>query len=148
MLPSSSAASPNAPALEELVRTYEIRWRSGPERAVVNGNLRPIGLTLELTATHPDAHVTPTPGRPQCGPVIEALQRVADAVVPRDHRRSFFEVSVLPSHHVLTRSGSPEMTAMITILHQNGINEPIDACQERCLAEMSAKLEELGAPRG
>ena len=142
-----SSPTTEVAALRELVRTYDIRWEAGYERAVVDGQLRTIGLTLDLTAIHPPSHEAPMPGCPQCKPVANALRRVAEAVLPKEHRRSFYEVSVASGHHVLTRSGSPEMTATITILHEQGINDPVDACEERCRSEMIAKLEDLGARR-
>ncbi|MGH7271245.1 MAG: hypothetical protein ACREJX_03820 [Polyangiaceae bacterium] len=135
------------PALRDLVREYDIRWQGGREQAVVDGRLRTIGLKLELSAIHPHPAHAPEPGCPECGPVVRALERVADAVLPKDERRSSYEVSVPLARHVIPRRGGPEMTATITILHRDNVNDPVDACEERCLADMTSALEGLGAKR-
>lgn len=59
-------------------------------------------------------------------------------------RRSHYEVDV-PTAQLDYVAERPEITATVTILHNEAINEPVDACEKRCLAEMMSKLKELGA---
>jgi hypothetical protein len=138
----------DATDVHELVRRYDIRWHTGPEQAVVAGALRTIGLRLELTALHDHPRHEPTAGCPECRPVQAALERVIEAVLPRDHRRSHYEVSLPPAKLEFTRSGVPEISASITILHNEAVNDPIDACESRCLGEMTSRLKQLGAREG
>lgn len=37
---------------------------------------------------------------------------------------------------------------MVRILHRDHFFQPIDACEERCLAEMTGKLKRLGFTEG
>ena len=143
-------AQPTAPAfdtegLRSLVREHRIRYQTAAEKAVVEGGLRAIGLRLELSAVHAHPSHPPMPGCPECGPVIAALKRVVDAVVPKDHRPSNYEVSVPPASLRYNSHGEPEIIASVTILHDEGINDPVDACETRCLAEMVSRLKDLGA---
>jgi hypothetical protein len=139
---------PEGIQLCELVKAYDVRWDTAPEQSVIDGELRSIGLRLELTALHARPPREPTAGCLECKPVVDALERIIHAVLPKDHRRSHYEVHVPPDQLQYTASGRPEITATITILHNDGINEPVDACEKRCLAEMCARLAELGAKRG
>jgi hypothetical protein len=40
------------------------------------------------------------------------------------------------------------VVALVQILHVRGISEPIDACEMRCLNEMTSALKRLGACEG
>ena len=133
--------------LRELVGKYLLSWSTTPERAVVDDELRPIGRNLILCATHGKTTHEPMPGCPECAPVVDALDRVAHFILPTEPRSSHYEVHVQPAkiQYSHAHPGVAEMTAVITILHNKGINDPIDACEDRCLADMTAKLRELGA---
>jgi hypothetical protein len=144
---TGEALSSDRVALRDLVREFDIQWETGHERAVVGDQLRTIGLTLELTAAHPHPTQWREPGCPECVQVTAALRRVIEFVLPKEQRASFYEVSVPPARHVVGRSGRPEMTATVTVLHEVKINEPVDACERRCLDEMVANLRSLGATR-
>jgi hypothetical protein len=134
--------------LQQLVEKHEIRWQTAREEAVVDGEIRTIGLRLELSALHSHPEHPPVAGCSECKPVVHALERVIDAVLPKEHRRSHYEVSVPPAMLNYTTSGRPEITATITILHNEGINDPVDPCETQCHAEMTAKLKALGAREG
>lgn len=137
------------PELRELVRTHEMHWRLTTEKAVVGGEVRPIGLVLALSAAHDHPLHAPLPGCEECKPVIRALERVIDAVLPKDHRRSAYDVDIPTADLEYPRGRRPEITATITILHKGGdINASIDACEERCARDMIAALERLGAREG
>ena len=134
-------------ALRQLVEKYSICWSRSPERAVVEEEIRSIGWDLELCATHGKTAHPPTAGCPECPPVVDALERVARFILPTEERTSHYEVHVRPGkiQYSHAHPGVPEMTAVITILHNNGINDPIDECENVCLAEMASKLRDLGA---
>lgn len=134
-------------SLRRLVEKYRLCWSKSPEHAVGGGELRAIGWNLELCATHGETACEPTPGCPACPPVVAALDRVVGFVLPTDPRHSHYEVHNNPARIQYSHAhpGVAEMTAVITILHNEGVNEPIDACEDRCLAEMMSKLRDLGA---
>ncbi len=134
--------------LRDLVRTHAMHWHLTTERAFVSGELRPIGLTLALSAVHDRPLHPPLPGCDECAPVIHALERVIEAVLPKDHRRSRYDVHVPTAELEYPRGWRPEITATITILHREEINAPVDECERRCAAEVTAKLRDLGAPEG
>jgi hypothetical protein len=135
--------------LRSLVEQYGIRWKASTERAVVRNALQPIGFNIELSAVHgPTAH-PPCPGCPACKPVVDALRTVARFVLPTQPRDSFYEVHTSQAHEFTKdRAGEPEMTAVLTILHQGDPNRPPDACEGLCRDEIIAKLKALGAREG
>jgi hypothetical protein len=130
------------------VQEHQIRWHAAPESAVLDGELRTIGLKLELSAVHAHPQHPPAPGCPECKPVVEALERVIEAVLPTGHRRSHYEVHVPTSTLAYGRAGRPHVVATITILHNAGVDSPVDECERRCLAEMIAALKQVGAREG
>lgn len=48
-------------------------------------------------------------------------------------------------HYSRLRSHRPDVTVCIHILHRQGFELPVDACEVRCLKEMERQLAELGA---
>ena len=135
--------------LRELVCAHEMHWHLTVEKATVEGELRPIGLALALSAVHDRPAQTPLPGCSECGPVVNALERVIDAVLPKDHRRSTYDVDIPTAEIEYPRGRRPEITATITILHRgDDINAPIDSCETRCANDIIAKLKALGAREG
>jgi hypothetical protein len=135
--------------LRSLVERYGIRWKASTERAVVDDTLQPIGFNIELSAVHGPTAQPPCPGCPVCKPVIDALAAVARFVLPTEPRDSFYEVHTSLAHEFSKdRAGEPEMTAVLTILHQGDPNRPPNACERFCRDEIIAKLKLLGAREG
>jgi hypothetical protein len=78
--------------------------------------------------------------------VKNALSRVAHAVLPRGPHASWYDVTVEPGLVYGTSHGRrPELSAMISILHQGHVNRPPDECERACLAEIRGHLTALGA---
>jgi hypothetical protein len=136
-------------SLRSLVDRYGIRWRASTERAVVGDTLQPIGYRIELSAVHGPTAQPPCPGCPACKPVLDALGAVARFVLPTQPRGSFYEVLTSQAHEFSKdRAGEPEMSAVLTILHQGDPNRPPDACERLCRDEIIAKLKALGVREG
>jgi hypothetical protein len=148
MVGTQEPTTPALPQLRDLVQEHQMRWHAAAESAVVDGELRTIGLKLELSAVHAHPQQPPAPGCPECRPVVEALERVIDAVLPTGHRRSHYEVHVPTSALSYQRPGRPQIVASITILHNEAVDEPVDECERRCLADMIAALKRLGVREG
>jgi hypothetical protein len=120
MFGAHEAPSASLSELRDLVQQHPMRWHATAESAVVDGELRTIGLELELSAVHAHPGHPPTLGRPECRPVVSALGRVMAAVLPTGHRRSHYEVLVPGSTLTYGQGGRPEIVASITILARRG----------------------------
>lgn len=136
--------------LRELVERFQVCWCTSRENAVIDGEVRPIGFNIELSAVHDHPERPPTPGCPECEPVLAALREIVEFVLPKDARDSRYEVHL--KRLGLEFSGAhrdrPEVVALIQVLHKRGVNDPIDACEVRCLNEMTKALADLGACEG
>lgn len=75
------------------------------------------------------------------------LRDIAEWVVPQDDRPT--RIAIEPFHRALCASstvpGADEVATTIRLVHQNDYDRPIDACEERCLKEIRARLKEIGA---
>jgi hypothetical protein len=108
-----------------------------------------VGFELTLYATHDRGHTSLTPGCDRCVETFAGLQRIAECILPREHRPSMYDILPFDSslhlsarHHLL-----PEVTLTIHIVHRRGYQDPIDECEKRCLQEMEDNLHQLGIPR-
>jgi hypothetical protein len=116
---------------------------------VWDGELAPIGFTVELSAVHDHPAHPPSPSCSECAPVRAALHRICLAVLPRGERASWFDVHVGSALESDPRHGGwPELTATIEILHRGSVNRPPDECERACLAEIRNRLDQLGAQHG
>ncbi len=136
--------------LQELVRRYRVTWEARPELAVQGGALVPIGFVVQLSATHDHPVHRPSPGCPECAPLVDALKRIAHAVLPRGEHASWYDVHVSagviqydPAH-----GNRPEVSATISILHRGQITRPPDECERACLKEIRTRLTAIGAREG
>ncbi|HWW75548.1 MAG TPA: hypothetical protein VNZ44_09130 [Pyrinomonadaceae bacterium] len=143
-------------SLREIVRRHEVCYEVSPEWASLWGAKTQIGYRLELCGINEhdeasgDEH--PTPGCPRCRRTYGDLRKVAEWVMPKEEERaSRYEVEpfdrawhVAPTH----RRSRNEIVLAVKVLHRRGVNEPADECERRCLKEMRAGLEELGAGEG
>jgi hypothetical protein len=136
--------------LRELVRRHQICWESRPERAAVDGTARQVGFIVEITATHDHPHPEPVSGCAQCEAPLRALEAVIGFILPKDRRDSVYDVRVPRGalQYDRRRRNRPELRATIAVLHADGADRPVDACEERCRREIVHKLEELGACEG
>ena len=50
-------------------------------------------------------------------------------------------------HRAVKRRLRPEVVLSLKILHRQGYDQPVDACEEDCLNEMQDKLKKIGAQR-
>jgi hypothetical protein len=132
--------------LRALVHRHHITWESRPELADCDGELTPIGFTVELSAVDDHPEHPPSPGCSECAPVREALHRICLAVLPRGEHASWYDVHVGSALESDPRHGGrPELSATIEILHRGTVNRPSDECERACLAEIKTRLAQLGA---
>jgi hypothetical protein len=133
--------------LRELVQRFRVCFEVSPALAVLGEELRPIGFTIELAATHDHPRHEPYAGCDECVPVARALNEVLDFIVPRDFRPSYFEVHRSRTSHQFSpeRDNRADLTASVEIVHRDGATRPVDDCELRCRDEIVATLKDLGA---
>lgn len=132
--------------LRELVRAHRVCFESTTDLSAYTGEVKPVGFAVSVFATDEDPSHEPSPGCELCVPVEAALSKIVDYVVPKaQDRTTHFDVSF--SHAISydkKRHARPDRSAMIEVLHRNGVNEPIDDCERRCRDEIVARLMALG----
>lgn len=136
--------------LSALTHRYRVCFEVSPEYAYVGGERREIGYAVELFGTHDEPLKAPAPGCPECAPVQSALEEIIDFVVPRELRDSRYDLHVDRNRLAFseTRGRRPDVSARITILHKQGVNRPVDACEARCLHDIVRSLRAIGALEG
>ena len=134
--------------LTDLVRRFQVCWEVRPEYVFVDRERRQTGFSLELSGTHETGVEHPTPGCSRCQQVYAALHEIAAHILPREDRPSVYDVGPYDHafHYSPIRDGRADISLTIGIFHRGDLDVSVGACQERCLAEMKQRLNELGAP--
>lgn len=133
--------------LKDLVQRFRVCWEALPDYYYVKGQRRQIGFVLELSGMHEPGIEHPQPGCKLCHPVRRALEAIAHAIIPKDRRDSDHDIAPYDQaiHYDPNRKFRPEVTLQIWIRHRWGFDREVDACELRCLREMTQQLTELGA---
>jgi hypothetical protein len=131
--------------LKSLVKFFQVRWQVWPEYAYVNNKRRQVGYELELAGTDPSWGQYATPGNKKCEIVFEALRQIADWIIPS---QKDLVVEVEPHENAIIywsrHRNRPDVMLHIQILHRGHWDDWVDKSQDRALAEMIARLNELG----
>lgn len=147
--------APNSEALigrlRNFVERHSVRCEVWPAEELVDGKIVKVGFDLQLYGTHEHGETRLTPGCERCVQTFQDLRAVAEWIVPREaERASRYEIE--PYHSALslspTRGLRAEVVLTMKILHRHEFFQPIDDCEQRCLAEMRTKLVELGVRQG
>jgi hypothetical protein len=133
---------------KQLVKKYRICWEVWPEYLMVAGNKRQVGFELVLAGAHEEG-THPTPGCPKCLDLFQHLKEIASWLLPDVERQSMYEIETYDSsiHRAVKRRLRPEVMLSLKILHRQGYDQPVDACEVDCLNEMQDKLKNIGAQR-
>ena len=93
---------------------------------------------------------THTAGCQHCRDVWHALRTIAQWIIPKEHRDSNYEIAPFDQsiRYNEKRMFRPDVSLRIGIRHRSGFDRPVDACEVRCLNEMTQKLKEIGARKG
>jgi hypothetical protein len=136
--------------LRDTVRRREVCWDVYPERVGIRGKTRTVGFEMVLSGIHTPGTGHPTPGCVLCKEAFADLERVARWIIPREERASVHQIQMYQAaiRRAAQRHHRPEVSLSLKILHRQGYEEPIDACERRCLNEMEARLKMLGACPG
>ena len=140
-------AEESSSVLAEYVQRFRVCWEVWPEYLMSSSGRRQVGFELELSGTPEFGSGQESPGTPECRKVYVALHAIADWIFPKEERPSMYEIE--PYEHALhyssARSNRPDVTLSVKILHRSGFDQPVDACEVRCLQEMEQRLIQLGA---
>jgi len=134
--------------LQMLVAAYQVCFESYPIWHVPRGGGKvAIGYELDLCGTHHHPKHPPKPGCDECRPVRHALMLIARSILPSDDRPSRYAIEPfdMAIHFSPRRKMRREIVLAIDIVHRGAFDRPIDACETRCLREMTEKLKALGA---
>lgn len=133
--------------LRELVGRYRVCWEVWPEYLYVQKERKQVGFQLELCGTHEPEVEHPEPGCPHCQCIFVALRAIANWILPREKRPSIYQIGPYDQaiRYSSVRRNRPDVTLTVKILHREGFERPVDACEVRCLKEMYQGLKELGA---
>jgi hypothetical protein len=109
-----------------------------------------VGFEIDVSATHHQPHRAPVSGCPECEPPLRALEAIVKFVLPKEPRDSIYDIEVHWGglQYACQRGNRPEVSATIHVLHGDGADRPVDACEERCRHEIVGKLQALGACEG
>ena len=136
--------------LTGLVERFEVCWEVRSDCYYVKQRIRQVGFQLELTGTHEEGVEHPSPGCQHCLNVWQALKEISDWIIPKEIRDS--EYNVYPFDQTIRyckeRRFRPDVSLSIWIRHRSGFDREVDACEVRCLNEMTEKLQQLGARKG
>jgi hypothetical protein len=135
--------------LEELVERYQVCWDVYPHEEMANGARVQTGFDVELDGTHRRDVEHPSPGCQHCVEVYDALETIALNIIPQTRRPSRYDLSPFDQsiRYSHMRHDRPDVMLTITISHRNDLMALIDECEVRCLDEIKAKLQEIGAER-
>ncbi|QQR89809.1 MAG: hypothetical protein IPJ88_16795 [Myxococcales bacterium] len=137
--------------LRALVQRHKVCWEVWPEEHYRKGRGKVnIGYIIQITGTHDHPAHPPLPGCDECKAVYKKLRDIARWIIPSEQRESKYEIDMFD--HALRyspkRKFREEVTLSLKILHRGQWDNPVDACETRCLYEMEEKLAELGAHKG
>ena len=138
-------------ALRDVVQKRQVCFDSFRERVgFQHAGSRSIGYELLLSGIHSPGSHPPLPGCDLCKDVYEDLKKIAQWILPKDHRPSFYEIEPYRPIIRATRKRKlrEEVTLSIRILHRDHYEDPIDTCETRCLVEMENRLTQIWACEG
>jgi len=143
----ADASEPPPVIVKHLVELFQVGWEALPELSKVGGENRQIGFSLTLRATHKSPGEHTEPDCPHCHTALAALQVIAGWVTPKEVRPSFYAIEAYEptAENEPASNHCPQVSLALKILHREGFERPVDACEVRCLGEMEPRLRELGA---
>jgi len=136
--------------LSQLVIQHKVCWEVLPHFLIDKYDNRiQVGFELDLLGIHYHPEHHPTPGCDESVNVYNDLKKIAKWIVPTEERESKYDIGIFDRsiHSSPIRKLRDEVTLTLKILHRQGFDRPLDACEVDCLKEMEQKLKELGAQK-
>lgn len=144
-----SSAEPESRTEQELrdrVRRHKIHWHAWPEYHVCGSERRQVGFRLGLLGTFDRPSSRPVAGCPESWKVYTSLHELARWVLPQGAGESDLQIGV-DETSLVYQGDRRDMMVTIRIASKHGFDQPMDAQEVRCLADMEERLLELGAPQ-
>jgi hypothetical protein len=138
-------------SLKKLVIKHKVCWELWPEYYVdAKGRKIQVGFELDLVGIHYQPDHLPSPGCDECEKVYEALRQIALWIMPHERRPSRYDIQIFDDalRYSKIRDFRPDVTLAVKIVHRDGFDQSVDACEVKCLNEMEEKLRTLGASKG
>lgn len=147
---STEDTTPKIERLRELVEQHQVCYEVWPEMLAVKGTTLKVGFLLELNGTHGRDADHVLPGCKHCHSTFEDLRQIAEWIMPKEERASYYDVQPFDNalRETPKRRFRLEVVLGMRILHRHGFDQPVDECEEMCLKEMRQKLKELGVHEG
>ena len=143
------SGSSSSSDLRELARLLHVHYDVRPEIVLEDGQRRMVGYEVRLWAVHSKG-ARALPGCPKCIDLVAELRRLANWALSWEERPTRADVE--PFGRMLYDSrivpGASEVALSIRLVHRNGWDAPVDACEERCLRQLRARMRELGVREG
>ena len=135
-----------ATELKQEVQRFRVCWETLPDHYYVKGRRRQIGFVIVLAGTYEAGAEHPEPGCEHCRNVRRALRAIAEWILPKERRDSAYDITPYDQaiQYDPSRRFRPEVTLQISIRHRSGFDREVDACEVRCLQEMTQRLKDLG----
>ena len=132
--------------LAEFVRAHHVHFDVKPEILFRGTERVKVGFEVRIWGMHArGSHALP--GCPKCHDLDARLRRLAQWAIPHEHRPT--KIVIEPFQRALYDSkeiaGADEIAIAIRLVHRDGYELPIDACEERCLKEIRERLRTLKA---
>jgi hypothetical protein len=130
--------------ISKWVREHRVCFEVAPLVVLKNTAKCQIGFTLNVYAQHP--HLEKRPKDKEWIKIYLELEEIVQAVLP-DEQRCRCEIQSFDNAvRIRPETGlKPEVQLAIIIGHRHNIFEPVDKLQEQCVAEIQAKLLQMGA---
>ncbi len=133
--------------LQQEVRTHGICWNIWPLYHIDReGRAIQIGFEFSLIGGHYHGEEIVEPGCPQCLEIYKDLERIARWIIPQKGRQDGYEIVIVDAlpHYYSQRRFKPDVVQIVKVIHREGLNDSVDACEVGCLMEMKGKAESLG----
>lgn len=134
--------------LRALISEHTVRYEIWPHDDISEDKRITDGFDLELHGTHDHGHTHMTPGCECCWSTYGHLRKIAETVLPKEERPSRYEILPFDSSLHASARGRIEVVLTICIRHRSQYFAAVDPCEERCLHQMIAKLNDLGVGNG
>ncbi len=134
--------------LKEKVRMFRVVYEVTSAVRIVDGERRAIGFDITLCGTHPKPKNHVLPGCSHYQKIYQALQEIAKAVLPEPGRISRYVIRGFDRayHQAPLRNLRKDIELVVEIRHREGYLDPVDPCEQSCLAEIKRNLSALCVP--
>lgn len=134
--------------LKAIIEKHTVRYEVWPHYEMNDGKQVMVGFDLELHGTHDHGSTSISPGCRLCTETYADLRKLAESILPKESRPSWYEISPFDQTLRCSGNGPFEVVLPIRIEHRCGFFGPVDTCEQRCLDEMKGRLAELGVTTG